>query len=145
MQNPRNGVIGNTTALSRTRQLSQRRLQSELKKFARTQSHGMTIDIVAAGGCTVAHAAGQIQKYSRVQRFSLFSAARTPETLQSLLLIRGETQRLPLRREWHKPFLHEMFAWYRYQQNEHLVVAKFGLVALQSPDLPEPCQHTRKR
>ena len=66
----------------------------------------MAIHAITAGHSAIAHAVGQIQNYSRVQRLAFLSAAGTPQTLQSLLLIRSETQRLPLRREWHKPFSH---------------------------------------
>jgi hypothetical protein len=66
----------------------------------------MAINAIIASHCAVAHTAGQIQNYSRVQRLPLFSTPGTPQTFQSLLLICGEANRLPLRGEWHKPFSH---------------------------------------
>src|ERR1019366_3671786 len=86
VQNPCNGVIRNTPTLSWSWQLSQRRLQPELKKLARTQRNCMAIHVITAGHSAVAHAAGQIQNYSRVQRLPLFSTPGTPLTFQSLLL-----------------------------------------------------------
>src|SRR5271165_1288964 len=105
MQNPRNGVIGNPPALARSRQLSQRRVQSELKELTSAQSDGMAVNAMAAGHGTVALAARQIQKYPRMPRLPLLPTAGTPRTLQPLLLIRGKTQRLPRRGEWHKTIL----------------------------------------
>jgi hypothetical protein len=85
---PGNRVIGNPLILARPRQLS--RLQSELQKLARAQSNRMAIRAGVAVRSAVAHAAGQIQKYLRVQ-YSRFSPAGKPQTLQSLFLICGET------------------------------------------------------
>ena len=59
-------VIRNPPALARSRQISQRRFQPELKKLASAQSHGMAVNAVVAGCGAVALAAGQIQKYPRM-------------------------------------------------------------------------------
>ena len=107
VQNPRNGVIRNPPTLARSRQISQRRFQSELKKLTSAQRDGMAVNAVAAGHGAVALAAGQIQKYPRMQRLPLRPTAGTPRTLQFFLFIRGKNQPLPLRCEWHKPFSHE--------------------------------------
>ncbi len=66
----------------------------------------MAIHAVNTSHGAIAFTAGQIQKYSRMQRLPLFPTAGALQTLQSSLLIRGKNKLLPLRREWHKPFLH---------------------------------------
>jgi hypothetical protein len=66
----------------------------------------MTIHPVTAGRSAVAHSGGQVQKYPCVHYLALRPSAGAPQTFQSLFLVCGETDRLPLRGEWHKPFSH---------------------------------------
>jgi hypothetical protein len=124
VQHPGEGVIGNAPHPAGSRQLSESRFQSELKELASAQRNGMAIDAVTPGGSAIRHAARQIQQYSRVQHFSLLSTPRPPQILQSQLLFSGKSDVLPLRREWHKPFSHEMLLRYSYQQNDDLVGCK---------------------
>jgi len=88
---PRNCIIRNLPPLTRSRQLSQCGVQSELKKLAGTQRDRVAIHPIAAGSSSVAHTAGQIQKYPCVHYLPLLSAAAASQAFQSLFLISGKT------------------------------------------------------
>src|SRR5450755_2305448 len=64
---PSDGIIWNAAALARSRQLSQGRIQSELKKLANTESDRVAIHAAVAGNRAVAHSTGRVQKDRRVQ------------------------------------------------------------------------------
>ena len=104
MQHPGDGVVRNAPNPTRAWQLSKSRFKSELKELASAQRNRMAIHAITSGGGPIRHAARQIQEYARVQHLSLLPTPRPSQVLQSLLLIRGKSNVLPLGREWHKPF-----------------------------------------
>jgi hypothetical protein len=107
MEHPSCGVVRYLPNPAGPWQFSDRRLQSELQKLASAQRNRMSIHGIAAGGGAIGHATRQIQKYPGVQCRSLLPGSGSPQVLQPLLFICGESDLLPLRREWHKPFSHE--------------------------------------
>src|SRR6266446_2355653 len=108
MQHPGDCIVRNAAAFPRSRKLSQRRLQTELKVFLRTQCNRVAIHAVTAGDGAITPSAGGVQEDRGVHYHSSLSTTGTAKTLQLLFLFRRKDQRLSLREERHKPFLHEI-------------------------------------
>ena len=88
VQHPGNRIIRDAATLARSRQFSQRRIDSELKELADTQRNRVAIHAVGNSDRVVTHAAGALQQNGCVKHLPLLGATGSPEILQPFLVRR---------------------------------------------------------
>src|SRR5580692_3546749 len=103
VQHPGDRIIRDAATLARSRQFSQRRIDSELKELAHAQCDRVAIDAVGNSYRIVAHTVGALQENGRMKHLPLLGTAGSPEILQSFPFRRRQAEWLSLGDEWHKP------------------------------------------
>ena len=121
MPHPGDCIVRNAAAFPRSRKLSQRRLQTELKVFLHTQCNRVAIHAVTAGDGAITPSAGGVQEDRGVHYLSSLSTTGTAKTSSCSFCSAERIKGCRFVKNGINHSCTKLFLWYRYRQNAILV------------------------